>query len=422
MGETAFKGAAMSDTTAEIKTDINCRYLADENARLTERKTTFSDASDASNWALSLSGGGIRSATFSLGVMQALARAPLNDAAESSAGANTWLKRFDYLSTVSGGGYIGALFISLFAEKKEADKSSEPTNVTATAPRAVEPLSQANAPVQKVAHPTNEKAESAPIQVEAANAAYKFLEEEPPRRVSMPLEEGAPKGVEGTRSYLARSLEWLRENGRYLTPNGAGDFGYALSLTLRNLLAAHYVIGTIALTAFLLSQLVAAYAYSRECVWPSAMCKMLAQTTLVDANPLQTFVWSPASWLAVSVLMLAVVPLIGAFWVSYPKDGESKNDPSSALNFAVRGYLYVAAVAFASFCFWRASHLSLAILGALVCVSCAVSVVWHWIALPLVSSQRCSVAEERVKLTRWLSIALISTVLLAAFALVETAA
>src|SRR6516162_5674926 len=45
--------------------------------------------------ALCLSGGGIRSAAFSLGVLQALARKGL-------------LSRFQYLSTVSGGGYAGA--------------------------------------------------------------------------------------------------------------------------------------------------------------------------------------------------------------------------------------------------------------------------------------------------------------------------
>jgi len=45
--------------------------------------------------ALCLSGGGIRSASFALGVMQALARHEL-------------LFSFDYLSTVSGGGYIGS--------------------------------------------------------------------------------------------------------------------------------------------------------------------------------------------------------------------------------------------------------------------------------------------------------------------------
>jgi len=45
--------------------------------------------------ALCVSGGGIRSATFSLGIIQGLVRAGL-------------LHRFDYLSTVSGGSYIGA--------------------------------------------------------------------------------------------------------------------------------------------------------------------------------------------------------------------------------------------------------------------------------------------------------------------------
>jgi hypothetical protein len=44
---------------------------------------------------LAFSGGGIRSATFNLGVLQALAKCEM-------------LGCFDYLSTVSGGGYIGA--------------------------------------------------------------------------------------------------------------------------------------------------------------------------------------------------------------------------------------------------------------------------------------------------------------------------
>ena len=49
---------------------------------------------------LSLSGGGIRSATLSLGVVQALARHGL-------------LKRVDYLSTVSGGGFMGSCLSSV---------------------------------------------------------------------------------------------------------------------------------------------------------------------------------------------------------------------------------------------------------------------------------------------------------------------
>src|ERR1043166_3683228 len=45
--------------------------------------------------ALCISGGGIRSASFALGVVQRLAEAG-------------FLKKFDYLSTVSGGGYLGS--------------------------------------------------------------------------------------------------------------------------------------------------------------------------------------------------------------------------------------------------------------------------------------------------------------------------
>lgn len=58
---------------------------------------------------LALSGGGIRSATFCLGVLQAIAQ-------------HRWLRRFDYLSTVSGGGYIGA-WLSAVLHRQKADPS-----------------------------------------------------------------------------------------------------------------------------------------------------------------------------------------------------------------------------------------------------------------------------------------------------------
>ena len=54
---------------------------------------------------LALSGGGIRSATFNLGVLQALSERKL-------------LRRTDYLSTVSGGGYIGSWLSALIRRHK----------------------------------------------------------------------------------------------------------------------------------------------------------------------------------------------------------------------------------------------------------------------------------------------------------------
>lgn len=57
--------------------------------------------------ALCLSGGGIRSATFGLGIIQSLAHWGL-------------LKKFDYLSTVSGGGYIGS-WLSAWIHRSNGD-------------------------------------------------------------------------------------------------------------------------------------------------------------------------------------------------------------------------------------------------------------------------------------------------------------
>jgi hypothetical protein len=57
--------------------------------------TSFECAHNAELLGLSFSGGGIRSATFNLGVLQALAKMKM-------------LHCFDYISTVSGGGYIGS--------------------------------------------------------------------------------------------------------------------------------------------------------------------------------------------------------------------------------------------------------------------------------------------------------------------------
>ncbi len=72
--------------------------------------------------ALCLSGGGIRSATFALGVLQGLARAGL-------------LTQFHYLSTVSGGGYIGA-WLSAWIHRKGNDAEKVALELASLEPRS----------------------------------------------------------------------------------------------------------------------------------------------------------------------------------------------------------------------------------------------------------------------------------------------
>jgi len=75
----------------------------DFEAALAEERSMGAIPGEGSALGLAFSGGGIRSATFNLGVIQALAKLHL-------------LRRFDYLSTISGGGYIGS-WLSLFIKR-----------------------------------------------------------------------------------------------------------------------------------------------------------------------------------------------------------------------------------------------------------------------------------------------------------------
>jgi hypothetical protein len=77
--------------------------------------------------ALCLSGGGIRSATFGLGVLQALARIGV-------------LGKLDYLSTVSGGGYVGGWFTSWLHRDRRDDvlRGMDPAEVGALRGKAAE--------------------------------------------------------------------------------------------------------------------------------------------------------------------------------------------------------------------------------------------------------------------------------------------
>ena len=148
-----------------------------ERQRIDERRDASQQARPADTAGLiglALSGGGIRSATFSLGLLQSLAKAKL-------------LARVDYLSTVSGGGYIGAFLCSLYKRKPE-DRTPQLT----------------------------------PSEVLTSDFARRWGTADP-----------SP----------GWSLQWLRKSSRYLAPSGAGDFMYALALGLRNLVAVHYVIG-----------------------------------------------------------------------------------------------------------------------------------------------------------------------------------
>jgi hypothetical protein len=101
------------------RTDKNADVRDGDHDSATEadsrrRMKFYRSLNDLNRSALCLSGGGIRSATFCLGVIQALAAFDVKsgkrrpDPGDSGEPENALLGRFHYLSTVSGGGYIGS--------------------------------------------------------------------------------------------------------------------------------------------------------------------------------------------------------------------------------------------------------------------------------------------------------------------------
>ena len=104
----------LEDAFPEIQSRDDAR-LARVFARAHERKFA----------ALCLSGGGIRSASFALGVVQGLARLGL-------------LERFQYLSTVSGGGYVGA-WLSAWMHRAGRDRVNAALTERTGRPLAPEP-------------------------------------------------------------------------------------------------------------------------------------------------------------------------------------------------------------------------------------------------------------------------------------------
>jgi hypothetical protein len=89
-----------------------------ERSAINERRKTYKLADSNQAAGLAISGGGIRSATFALGVLVALSKRNL-------------LPQFDYMSTVSGGGFVGS-FLTAFLSGKSPEaglkKSQHPFN------------------------------------------------------------------------------------------------------------------------------------------------------------------------------------------------------------------------------------------------------------------------------------------------------
>ena len=162
---------------------------------------------------LAFSGGGIRSATISLGVAQVLAR-------------HKRLLDFDYLSTVSGGGYIGSFLISLFTpDDRRGTRDPEATSIWSSLIAFGRRLIGGADVRREPAQPGNREAR------EKHDFALKVLSDGSDARTI----EASPG------DWVKHPVWWLREHARYLAPNGMTDYAAATYYMIRNWLAMLYV-------------------------------------------------------------------------------------------------------------------------------------------------------------------------------------
>lgn len=344
----------------------------DEARLLNERRQAMGRPPVDRFEALALSGGGIRSATFALGVLQALAGRP-HDPTQPGAPRGflaSMLSRFDYLSTVSGGGFVGAFLAGLFVPKRLREDAATPQ--------------------------------------QAADDAQAVLASGPPGRIRAAT-------VQDDR--LAAPLAWLRENGRYLTPTGTGDLVYAAGLGLRNWISLHVVIGVALLLA--LTLMAALRSAALDLSWAEPLCRLEARwlnAALAGARfgpgVVDAIWWSTLFAAALLPLVLWVVPMGIAYWTT----SRAPNGDSRRFNRSMWG-MSGAVLVFAALAKWGDGDAP--VLRGIWCGLAGVTLLGVLVHVGLASVERSARAQS-VHLTRWLASGLVATGVLLLLGLIET--
>jgi hypothetical protein len=283
----------MPDVTGSSRSDIE--YTTEKKLIEGRRDALKLAKRPEKNVGLALSGGGIRSATFSLGLLQAMAKS-IPDHPDDEVRPDV-LSQVDLLSTVSGGGYTGMFLGSLFMPRK--------TNLGVPDP-VVKTDSAAETPV------------------EAADRALRLL------RASANAPDAEVQVGGGQKRQLFHPFRWLRENGRYLTPGGSGDALYLAAYYLRALIGVQYVIGIALLGAVLLllpARWVTQFGLAAiGSAWNVHLTSIADESRwcAVACKSSFTIWWSPLLLWPAAILLLIAGPLILTYWVAYRSESYRK--------------------------------------------------------------------------------------------------
>jgi len=345
--------------------EFSQRELAVVRARRAALGLPFTDVETTGRAGLAISGGGIRSATFALGVLQSLARLGR-------------LRHVDYLSTVSGGGYIGSFLGSLYLPVAARNGAAA---AATSSPAASSP------PVSSSAGST--VASVSPSAAQAADRVERTL-----------ADADAPP------------IRWLREYGRYMAPRGAGDYLYAVGIYLRNWISLHYVLAVTLLAGFLAGDLLRALLWQRFAAMRALEASLFAGSTA-------GLWWSPWFVLPLAGFALALVPLGWAYWLT-----QTRQDAPHTMRNPALIATFLVALAAAAVLRWppalaylpAARPDTIAAIAAWLLVAAAIAT-GAWFVARIGSG---SDGMARNHLSRWLGSTLSVVLALAGFALVDS--
>jgi hypothetical protein len=244
--------APTQKTPLDFQGVLRQELLALRKATEKDLSDPIAAAHDAELSGLAFSGGGIRSATFNLGVLQALTRMGV-------------LEKFDYLSTVSGGGYIGGWLAAWIWRRIDSRRAPAPPAARQTAPAAPSTANIMNqvlyrlsagfakifkedkTGLERVTGTRPELSKPPPAQTpDAAEAGFKEVIEQLRRSAGTPTPRAKGNAIHAQ----PQPIKHLRDFSNYLTPRkgmGSTDTWTLAAAYLRNfLLTFSILVGTLA--------------------------------------------------------------------------------------------------------------------------------------------------------------------------------
>lgn len=241
-----------------------------EAMAITERRKNVLSSLPDDLTGLAVSGGGIRSATFNLGILQAMARGKS-------------LRQVDYLSTVSGGGYIGSFLGRAFDHLKDTPYAP---NETASGPDRIE--------------------------ADLVNPA-------------------------------SPAIRWLRKYANYIAPSGPGDERMDFAVFLRNIISVHFVVGLLIFAIFGLANALR-YEFLDPAGSILGLVSFTRSSLPIGhliASVLGPF-FSPWFTLCEVLVLILVLPRMIGYWIVSQEETGRFNPPALALMLSLAsGLLYL---------------------------------------------------------------------------------